>query len=108
MKKCCLGFGRRGWFVGRGCKTCSEKADGEGDPRGIRANRRADKRGNRVRKTLLLLLNERDSVGRHRESDSEICCSEEMGMLLLPLKLPGCYYRKPLHKERRDLWREQG
>ena len=65
-------------------------------------------RGNRVRKTLLLLLNERDSVGRHKESDSEICCSEEMGMLLLPLKLPGCYYRKPLHKERRDLWREQG
>ena len=79
------------------------KADGEGDPRGIKANRRADRRGNRVRKTLLLLLNERDSVGRHRESDSEICCSEEMGMLLLPLKLPGCFYRKPLHKERRDL-----
>ena len=84
-------------------QNLQRKSRKEGDLRGIKAIKRADKRGNRVRKTLLLLLNERDSVGRHRESDSEICCSEEMGMLLLPLKLPGCYYRKPLHKERRDL-----
>ncbi len=64
-------------------------------------------RGNRVRKTLLLLLNERDSVGRHRESDSEICCSEEMEMLLLPLKLPGCYRIYSARTRARSLARAQ-
>ena len=42
------GYGRRGQCAGRGCKTGREKVDGEGDPRGIKAIRRACMRGIRV------------------------------------------------------------
>ena len=39
------GHGRRGRCAGRGCKTGREKADGEGDPRGIQAIRQERDQG---------------------------------------------------------------